>query len=192
MKCLTRETLQRYIDGELDGAERQTTERHLEQCSACSARVDVLRSEIAILHQHIARLTPEAPPVPGFVSPQRRHAGARVRWTDIAATIPFWLHKHWKPVLPACLVLGLIIVFGLTKDGHREVWPVVYDEWQAAGLGRNPNELWHERQLIITVDDIRTGTRTRITTSTINENITSESYPIPSLTGHGDSQNSGG
>jgi len=192
MKCLTRETLQRLIDGELDGSERQATERHLEQCSECSSRVDVSRSGIAQLHEHIARLTPEAPPVPGFVSPQRRHAGARVRWTDVAATIPFWLHQHWKPVLPACLVLSLVVVYGLTRHGQPEVWPVQYDEWEDVNLGRNPNELWHERQMIITVDDIRTGTRTRITTSTINENITSESYPIPSPTRYGDSQNSGG
>jgi hypothetical protein len=191
MKCLSREELQLYVDGELHPPEHQTAEHHLEQCSSCTARVEALRSEIVILNEHIVRLSPEAPPVPGFVSPQRRHAGARLRWTDVAAAIPFWLHRHWRPVLPACLVLSMVIFYGLTRDSHQEAWPVL-DEWEAVNSGRNPNELWHERQLIITVDNISTGTRTRITTSTINENITSESYPIPSPAGPGDSQISGG
>jgi mycothiol system anti-sigma-R factor len=52
-------TVQAYIDGELDGVDRETVERHLVTCTACSRRVNVQTRFRAAVRAHLHR--PEVP-----------------------------------------------------------------------------------------------------------------------------------
>ena len=52
-------TVQAYIDGELDGVDRESVERHLVGCSGCSRRVHVQTRFRAAVRAHLHR--PEVP-----------------------------------------------------------------------------------------------------------------------------------
>jgi anti-sigma factor (TIGR02949 family) len=52
-------TVQAYIDGELDGVDRESVERHLVSCSGCSRRVHVQTRFRAAVRAHLHR--PEVP-----------------------------------------------------------------------------------------------------------------------------------
>jgi anti-sigma factor RsiW len=46
----TREQLTSYLDGELDGKERERLELHLESCRSCREECDSLRQTVSLLH----------------------------------------------------------------------------------------------------------------------------------------------
>ena len=52
-------TVQAYIDGELDGVDRESVERHLVACAGCSRRVHVQTRFRAAVRAHLHR--PEVP-----------------------------------------------------------------------------------------------------------------------------------
>jgi cytoskeletal protein CcmA (bactofilin family) len=92
-----------YADGELAAREAASLERHAATCAACSARIEALHRESAVLRLALRHDEDEAP-IPRFVQPPRARdfvvlvlgivligGFSNAFWNTVAAAIPDWL-----------------------------------------------------------------------------------------------------
>ena len=79
-------TVQAYVDGELDGVDRESVERHLVSCAGCSRRVHVQTRFRAAVRAHLHR--PEVP----FTLPDFPYA--QVPLTKIGEAMPNAIDCH--------------------------------------------------------------------------------------------------
>ena len=106
MNCAeTSATAQAYVDGELDGVDRESVERHLVACPTCSGRVRLQTRFRAAVRAHLHR--PEVP----FTL--RRRVEEALKSQPIAPRRwPVWLSM--SRVVPAAAALFLIVAITTT------------------------------------------------------------------------------
>ncbi len=106
-------TVQAYIDGELDGVDRESVERHLVSCSGCSRRVHVQTRFRAAVRAHLHR--PEVP----FAL--RRRIEEALKSQPIAPRRwPAWMSV--SRVVPAAAAVFLIVaITGTVRRQHSMV-----------------------------------------------------------------------
>jgi anti-sigma factor (TIGR02949 family) len=98
-------TVQAYVDGELDGVDRESVERHLVACSSCGGRVRLQTRFRAAVRAHLHR--PEVP----FTL--RRRVEEALKSQPIAPRRwPVWLSM--SRVVPAAAALFLIVAITTT------------------------------------------------------------------------------
>jgi anti-sigma factor (TIGR02949 family) len=93
-------TAQAYVDGELDGVDRESVERHLVACSSCSGRVRLQTRFRAAVRAHLHR--PEVP-----FTLRRRVEGALASQPIAPRRWPVWLSM--SRVVPAAAAVFLIV-----------------------------------------------------------------------------------
>ena len=106
-------TVQAYIDGELDGVDRESVERHLVSCSGCSRRVHVQTRFRAAVRAHLHR--PEVP----FAL--RRRIEEALKTQPIAPRRwPAWMSL--PRIVPAAAAVFLIVaITGTVRRQHSMV-----------------------------------------------------------------------
>lgn len=106
-------TVQAYVDGELDGVDRETVERHLVACSACSRRVNVQTRFRAAVRAHLHR--PEVP-----FALRRRIEEALGSQPIAPRRWPVWMAP--SRVVPAAAAVFLIVaITGTVRHQHSVV-----------------------------------------------------------------------
>src|SRR5262247_2119756 len=101
MKCAeATATVQAYIDGELDGVDRESMERHLVSCPVCSGRVNVQTRFRAAVRVHLHR--PEVP-----FSLRRRVEEALMSQPIAPRRWPAWMTL--PRIVPAAAAVFLIV-----------------------------------------------------------------------------------
>jgi anti-sigma factor (TIGR02949 family) len=106
-------TVQAYIDGELDGVDRESVERHLVSCSGCSRRVHIQTRFRAAVRAHLHR--PEVP----FAL--RRRIEEALKSQPIAPRRwPAWMSL--PRIVPAAAAVFLIVaITGTVRRQHSMV-----------------------------------------------------------------------
>jgi anti-sigma factor (TIGR02949 family) len=106
-------TVQAYIDGELDGVDRESVERHLVGCSGCSRRVHVQTRFRAAVRAHLHR--PEVP-----FSLRRRLEESLGAQPIAPRRWPAWMSL--PRVVPAAAAVFLIVaITGTVRRSHSMV-----------------------------------------------------------------------
>jgi len=107
-------TVQAYIDGELDGVDRESVERHLVSCSGCSRRVHVQTRFRAAVRAHLHR--PEVP----FAL--RRRVEEALKTQPIAPLRwPAWMSL--PRIVPAAAAVFLIVaITGTVRRQNSKVF----------------------------------------------------------------------
>ena len=105
--------LSAYLDGEVTAAERATVEGHLEECDACAAELEALRSTVIA----VAAMPPARPPDDFVDGVQRaiRHR-SRGRWFDGDGRRPPGLRIGYDAVAVAMLAILVSFVVTLLPD----------------------------------------------------------------------------
>jgi len=111
MNCAdTTATVQAYIDGELDGVDRESMERHLVGCPACSGRVHVQTRFRAAVRAHLHR--PEVP-----FALRRRIEEALGAQPIAPRRWPTWMSL--PRIVPAAAAVFLIVaITGTVRRSH--------------------------------------------------------------------------
>jgi len=106
-------TVQAYVDGELDGVDRESVERHLVACSTCSSRVRLQTRFRAAVRAHLHR--PEVP----FTL--RRRVEETLKSQPIAPRRwPAWMSL--PRIVPAAAAVFLIVaITGTVRRQHSAV-----------------------------------------------------------------------
>src|SRR4051812_16043999 len=106
-------TVQAYIDGELDGVDRESVERHLVGCSGCSRRVHVQTRFRAAVRAHLHR--PEVP-----FSLRRRIEESLASQPIAPRRWPAWMSL--PRIVPAAAAVFLIVaITGTVRRSHSMV-----------------------------------------------------------------------
>jgi anti-sigma factor (TIGR02949 family) len=106
-------TVQAYIDGELDGVDRESVERHLVACPGCSRRVHVQTRFRAAVRAHLHR--PEVP-----FALRRRIEDALVSQPIAPRRWPAWMSL--PRIVPAAAAVFLIVaITGTVRRSHSMV-----------------------------------------------------------------------
>jgi anti-sigma factor (TIGR02949 family) len=106
-------TVQAYIDGELDGVDRESVERHLVGCSGCSRRVHVQTRFRAAVRAHLHR--PEVP-----FTLRRRVEEALGSQPIAPRRLPAWMSL--PRIVPAAAAVFLIVaITGTVRRSHSMV-----------------------------------------------------------------------
>jgi anti-sigma factor (TIGR02949 family) len=106
-------TVQAYIDGELDGVDRESVERHLVGCSGCSRRVHVQTRFRAAVRAHLHR--PEVP-----FTLRRRIEEALGSQPIAPRRWPTWMSL--PRIVPAAAAVFLIVtITGTVRRSHSMV-----------------------------------------------------------------------
>jgi anti-sigma factor (TIGR02949 family) len=106
-------TVQAYIDGELDGVDRESVERHLVGCPGCSRRVHVETRFRAAVRAHLHR--PEVP-----FTLRRRIEDALVSQPIAPRRWPDWMSL--PRIVPAAAAVFLIVaITGTVRRSHSMV-----------------------------------------------------------------------
>jgi anti-sigma factor (TIGR02949 family) len=106
-------TVQAYIDGELDGVDRESVERHLVACAGCSRRVHVQTRFRAAVRAHLHR--PEVP-----FALRRRIQDALVSQPIAPRRWPAWMSV--PRIVPAAAAVFLIVaITGTVRRSHSMV-----------------------------------------------------------------------
>ncbi len=106
-------TVQAYIDGELDGVDRESVERHLVGCAGCSRRVHVQTRFRAAVRAHLHR--PEVP-----FALRRRIEDALVSQPIAPRRWPAWMSL--PRIVPAAAAVFLIVaITGTVRRSHSMV-----------------------------------------------------------------------
>lgn len=114
MNCVeANATVQAYIDGELDGVDRESIERHLVGCSDCSRRVNVQTRFRAAVRVHLHR--PEVP-----FTLRRRVEEALASQPIAPRRWPTWMSV--PRIVPAAAAVFLIVaITGTVRRQHSAV-----------------------------------------------------------------------
>jgi anti-sigma factor (TIGR02949 family) len=106
-------TVQAYIDGELDGVDRESVERHLVACRGCSRRVHAQTRFRAAVRAHLHR--PEVP-----FALRRRIEEALVSQPIAPRRWPAWMSL--PRIVPAAAAVFLIVaITGTVRRSHSMV-----------------------------------------------------------------------
>ncbi len=106
-------TVQAYIDGELDGVDRESIERHLVGCPGCSGRVHVQTRLRAAVRAHLHR--PEVP-----FALRRRIEEALASQPIAPRRWPAWMSM--PRIVPAAAAVFLIVaITGTVRRSHSMV-----------------------------------------------------------------------
>jgi anti-sigma factor (TIGR02949 family) len=106
-------TVQAYIDGELDGVDRESIERHLVGCPGCSSRVHVQTRFRAAVRAHLHR--PEVP-----FALRRRIEEALASQPIAPRRWPAWMSM--PRIVPAAAAVFLIVaITGTVRRSHSMV-----------------------------------------------------------------------
>lgn len=105
------ELLSRLVDGDLSPAERRPAEEHLTTCAACDARLDALRSTVALLQG----LRSPRPARSFQLSPS--HARPASGWRRFTAWLPVGMPALRAAVVAVVLVVGGAAAFAALQDG---------------------------------------------------------------------------
>ena len=106
-------TVQAYIDGELDGVDRESVERHLVACAGCSRRVHVQTRFRAAVRAHLHR--PEVP-----FALRRRIEDALASQPIAPRRWPTWMSL--PRIVPAAAAVFLIVaITGTVRRSHSMV-----------------------------------------------------------------------
>jgi hypothetical protein len=108
MKCINEETVQRYIDKEVNLQDRELIERHLDSCPACKEKVDLQRQLSLDIRQSINRIAPGSPAVPQFVQASE----------NMKQQTFFRKRKTVYSLYGACILLILFLV-GIPWQEHQ-------------------------------------------------------------------------
>jgi anti-sigma factor RsiW len=117
MKCAEADTfIHSYVDGELAGVDRDSYERHLLECDACSHACRLQGRFKAAVRGHLGR-----PPLP---------SGLRLRIEDALAAAPAikrrWIWQTYPRLVPAAAAaVVLVAVLGAARNGRS---PVVLEQ----------------------------------------------------------------
>lgn len=108
MKCLSKEILNRYQDGELSQKEITRVEAHLKACPACSLKLQEISQEITLIQENLELLKPQSIPETVFTpSPARIEKytpGFAKRWAEV-------IKSSIRVPVPTFALLLVIIFF---------------------------------------------------------------------------------
>ncbi len=181
MKCADDGTLQAYLDSELSESTAQTLAEHIGECQLCQTRLAEMQAAAERLRNSLLELNPANIDIPKWDTPSLTANASQPAespptmplrttlpgWlrplTAVAAgfVLTFWSYHHFSPSPPA--------------EPHR-----MAAEWPLPEVTTDPNRMWHERSLVITVVDHNTGTTERIVTSNRDGGTTHETLQSPS------------
>lgn len=182
MKCADNGTLQTYLDSELaTSAVRDLTE-HLGECQRCQSRLAELRAAAESLRNSLQELNPEDIDIPKWDAPTLTTSASQpaqsTPTTHLRRTLSGWL----RPL--TAVAAGFVLTFW-TYQYFSSVPPIELhceaSEWPPPQVTTDPNRMWHERSLIITVVDHSAGTMERIVTSNRDGGTTQETFQLPSI-----------
>ncbi len=172
MNCLKASTLQAFLDGELSPDEKSAVDRHLAECEICASRCRRLQKAIAAFRTDFSKLDPETVEIPEcsaiLVERQRtsranhRPGSAHITWLQglvgvaaaAAIAFAFWPSHRQSPTMDP----GLNYLLA-----------------QLPPIGEDPQRMWREQSLIITVVDNTDGSVKRFITSVANDRVQCES-----------------
>jgi hypothetical protein len=170
MNCLSDGVLQAYLDGELSPDEHTAAERHLAECDSCRLRSRQHQDALAALRADLARLDPPEIEVPDWntVLHQRtrersRREPARITWLQsligVAAAAALWFAFFPADRKPPTANNGLDRLIA-----------------QLPPLGEDPQRMWREQAVVITVVNKTTGSIDRFITSSAGDRVVRESF----------------
>jgi hypothetical protein len=177
MSCLKDDTIQAYLDGELSATEKAATELHLAVCDACRAHCRQIQDALTAVKVELSRLDPPAVEVPDWSmvletrkqqAPSHKTSGHRSVESRIT-----WL----QGLVGVAVAAAIWFVF---FPAHREM-PPPGERFESllAGLppvGEDPQRMWREQCMVITVTDKTTGSVERFITSSTSDRVVRESF----------------
>jgi len=183
MNCLKESELQAYLDSELSPGEKAAVETHLAECSACRLRSNQLQETIAAFRTDFARLDPAPVEIPEWSADlveRRRKSRTSHR--------PGGAHITWLQGLVG-VAAAAAIAFAIWPS-HRQSSPtdpgLAYLLSQLPPVGEDPQRMWREQSLVITIVDNTDGSVKRFITSAASDRIQCESLKP----GHGTNDDS--
>jgi hypothetical protein len=177
MSCLKDDTIQAYLDGELTATEKAATEIHLAACDACRARCRRQQETLTALWTDMSKLDPSAVEIPDWSSVlETRNQQAPARVTS--GHRPVESRITWLQCLIGIAAAAAIwFVFFPT---HRVTLPADRGleslQTQLPPVGEDPQRMWREQCLVITVTDKTTGSVERFITSSTSDRVVRESF----------------
>ena len=166
--------LQAYLDIELSPTETTAVEKHLAECDACRSRCDRRREAIAAFRAEFSKLNPGAVEIPVWSPAPLSHERSgrravskpgvrRITWLQGMVTVAAAAAAVWLAVSPS----------------HREFHPTddPLDRLQAQipPVGEDPQRMYREQCLVITVFDRSVGSVERYIASPETNRVTRES-----------------
>jgi hypothetical protein len=141
-RCLADFEIQSLIDGELSVDDRNVFNRHAEECSMCSGRIEETRQWKLRIKMAMQRVEPASALVPEFAgkagSLPKKHIGRLVRrLAGIAALV----------------ALAVIMTTIISDRSIEKYKPTAHDLmlWEENSLGNDANRLWHNRSVTIMI-----------------------------------------
>lgn len=166
MKCLNNEKIIKYIDNELTGHDYKLVGKHLKSCPDCRVKYEDLLEKINLIRSSLDELNPQSVSIPTFRHPETERKRRK-----------YGFLKPAMAVLSA-LIITLASYRIITKDdGNENMVQMEYALDQDMDI-TNPNVMWHERRLIITILDTRDNTCKKIVTSKDENNIRIKEYEL--------------
>jgi len=165
MSCVSLGTVQAYLDNELPAERRTEIEHHLKSCGPCRHQLEQVSNNAAFVTDLLSKLTPEPQPIPAFVPPRNRTRSGAECQERIVQPAARWNRWSWRIVAPASLAFLLFLVYANLPETGSRVVTDDFQEWEALSPRTNPNEMFHNRQLIMVVEDARTGRKSTLVTS---------------------------
>jgi anti-sigma factor RsiW len=109
MRCLKKEEITRFLDGDLSGRETRRFEAHLQGCERCRAEFEDIKGAIDWVGQKLALLRPQELPSKAFTYPEkavvRSRAGRKFQRVFQASVR--------LPVPAFALMLGIIVLLAV-------------------------------------------------------------------------------
>ncbi|MBU0982277.1 MAG: zf-HC2 domain-containing protein [candidate division Zixibacteria bacterium] len=158
MNCLDRETLLRYRDKELPEDQLRGVARHLDTCDSCRTSMNDLEGILKAIRGAVTSGDSACIKIPEFAPSESSAQGGRfvspVR-TAVSMT------RQWLAAAAAVFVMAIGSLF--------VAWPVGVTTAEATEypsiLLQNPNVMWNQRQVLITVTTSEHKVTDRILTS---------------------------
>jgi hypothetical protein len=188
MKCLKKEIIFNYINGELSKEDFLTVKNHLASCMKCQAIHDKHKAKIELIRKNLDELEPAIVPEHVFIKPMR-HEKRKVRQfingiTDVKFVPRF---VNWKRLIVVPVLLIFILLLFISKDKSK-----LYNEVETQRIffsaenyfDEDPKKDWNEKSLHITIINKQENTIELIRSSINKENISREVLKVNSLIGY--------
>jgi hypothetical protein len=176
MRCLADGVMQQLSDSELTDVERSEVERHLSQCDRCRARLQEMKNSVAMARAGLEKLNPALVEIPQWtITPIEvdRSRFSSESGFQVCEKRVTWL----QGLVTVAAAAALWFVF--FPVDHR---PLPTDSSisrlmaQLPPVAEDPQRMWREQCVVITVVDKVTGSVERIITSSTSDRVVRESF----------------
>ena len=183
MRCVRRQRLFDYLNGELSRGERADVDSHLSSCEKCRKTLRELEERVRSVKQAVSKMDPWALPdvsLPGFEMEEPASAAGR---SKVRAPMgPSWRLRTvpWAAFSGAALMmLAAILILWPRKDVIENRAGFDFQSFHLESVFlTDAKEDWDEKRLYLTIYDEETGQMEIIKTSLNEDNITREVVPV--------------